>query len=120
GEQENTGVEPTLFGEPVEGLRVIGGATWLDAEITEALEASQAGKTPTGVPEFQASLNAEWDVRAVNGLTVEGRAVHTGSQQANIANTAELDSWTRLDAGVRYAFEAGGRPLIVRARVENL
>jgi iron complex outermembrane receptor protein len=46
--------------------------------------------------------------------------VHTGSQQVNIANTVELDAWTRLDAGVRYAFEAGGRPLTVRARIENL
>ncbi len=32
----------------------------------------------------------------------------------------QLDSWTRFDAGVRYAFEAAGRPLAFRARVENL
>jgi iron complex outermembrane receptor protein len=120
GEQENSGVELSVFGEPLDGLRLIGGATWLDARITEALDVSQAGKAPTGVPEFQASLNAEWDMPAVPGLTVEGRVVHTGSQQVNIANTVELDAWTRLDAGVRYAFEAGGRPLTVRARIENL
>ena len=120
GEQENSGIELTVFGEPVAGLRLIGGATWLNAEIKDALVAAQEGKTPTGVPEFQTSLNAEWDIAAVQGLTVEGRVVHTGSQQANIANTTELDAWTRLDAGVRYAFEAGGRPLTVRARVENV
>src|SRR5690606_29273486 len=78
------------------------------------------GKAPIGVPEVQANLNVEWDVPAVGGLTLEGRAVHTGTQQVDGLNTVELDAWTRFDAGVRYAFEAGGRPLTLRARVENL
>lgn len=120
GEQENRGVELTVFGEPVTGLRVLGGATWLDAEIKLALDASLDGKSPIGVPEFQANMNVEWDVPAVNGLTVEGRVVHTGAQPASANNAVELESWTRFDAGVRYAFDAGGQPLTVRARVENV
>ena len=35
-------------------------------------------------------------------------------------NKVELDSWTRFDAGVRYAFEAGGQPTTLQARVENI
>lgn len=120
GEQENRGVELTVFGEPLEGVRVIGGATWLDAEIKRALNLALDGKSAIGVPDFQANLNVEWDVRAIDGLTLEGRVVHTGAQPASADNAVELDSWTRYDAGVRYAFEAGGKPLTVRARVENL
>lgn len=120
GEQENRGVELTIFGEPVKGLRLLGGATWLDAEIVRALNASLDGKSPIGVPEFQANMNVEWDVPVVNGLTLEGRVVHTGAQPASADNTVELDSWTRFDAGVRYGFEAGGQLLTLRARVENL
>ncbi len=120
GEQENRGVELSLFGEPVEGLRLLGGATWLDAELTRTAGGALDGNAPIGAPEFQTNLNVEWDVPAVVGLTLEGRAVHTGPQQVDAANTVELDSWTRFDAGVRYAFEAGGRPLTLRARVENL
>jgi len=120
GEQENRGVELTVFGEPVMGLRLLGGATWLDADIKRALNASLDGKSPIGVPEFQANLNVEWDVPALAGLTLEGRAVHTGAQPASADNAIELDSWTRFDAGVRYAFEAGGQPLTLRARIENL
>ena len=119
-EQENRGVELTVYGEPMEGLRLIGGATWLDAEVTRAQNAAEVGKTPIGVPEFQINANVEWDVPSVNGLTLEGRAVHTGSQQVNALNTVELDSWTRFDAGVRYDFTAGERPLTIRARVENI
>ena len=73
-----------------------------------------------GVPEFQANLNLEWDIATLEGLTLEGRVVHTGSQQANTANTVSLDAWTRYDLGARYAFEAGGKAVTLRARVENL
>jgi iron complex outermembrane receptor protein len=120
GEQKNKGVELTVYGEPVAGLRLIGGATWLDAEINRSLTAANAGKSAIGVPDFQANLNVEWDVPMVSGLTVEGRAIHTGAQPANATNTLELESWTRFDAGVRYAFVAGDKPVTLRARVENV
>ncbi|WP_066686417.1 TonB-dependent siderophore receptor [Caulobacter sp. CCH9-E1] len=120
GEQENKGVELTVYGQPLDGMRLLGGATWLDAKVNRALATSLAGRSPIGVPDFQANLNVEWDVKAAPGLTVEGRVTHTGSQPANAANTVSLDAWTRLDAGARYAFEAGGRPVTLRARIENL
>lgn len=120
GEQENRGVELTVYGEPIDGLRLIGGATWLDAEIKRSLTAANEGKSAIGVPDVQTNLNVEWDVPRLSGLTLEGRVVHTSAQAANAANTLELDAWTRFDAGVRYAFEAGQRPLTLRARVENL
>lgn len=65
-------------------------------------------------------MNIEWDDPALAGLRLEARAVHTGAQPASADNAVELESWTRFDAGVRYAFEAGGKPLTLRARVENL
>ncbi|PZN95071.1 MAG: TonB-dependent siderophore receptor [Alphaproteobacteria bacterium] len=120
GEQENQGVELTVYGEPVAGLRLIGGATWLEAEINRSLTAANAGKSAIGVPDFQINANVEWDVPMVSGLTLEGRAVHTGAQPANATNTLELEEWTRFDAGLRYAFVAGGEDLTVRARVENV
>lgn len=120
GEQENRGVELTVYGEPIDGLRLIGGATWLNAEVKRSLTAANEGKSAIGVPEVQTNLNVEWDVPRLSGLTLEGRVVHTSAQAANAANTLELDAWTRFDAGVRYAFEAGQRPLTLRARVENL
>ncbi len=120
GEQENRGVELTVYGEPIDGLRLIGGATWLNAEVKRSLTAANEGKSAIGVPDVQTNLNVEWDVPRLSGLTLEGRVVHTSAQAANAANTLELDAWTRFDAGVRYAFEAGQRPVTLRARVENV
>ena len=120
GEQRNQGVEISAYGEPIEGLRVLGGVTWLDAELIRTAGGALDGRRPIGVPEFQFNANVEWDVPAIYGLTLEGRVVHTGEQQVNGANTVQLESWTRFDAGLRYGFDGVGRPLTVRARVENL
>ncbi len=120
GEQRNQGVELSVFGEPVEGVRVLGGLTWIDAELTDTAGGALDGFRPIGVPEWQANANLEWDVPSVTGLTVEGRVVHTGSQPVSATNTVELDAWTRFDLGARYTLTAGERPVVLRARVENV
>ncbi len=120
GEQRNQGLEIAFYGAPREGLRLLGGWTLLDAELTRTAGGALDGKTPIGAPEVQGNLNVEWDAPQLTGLTLEGRFVYTGEQQANADNTVQLDSWTRFDAGVRYAFQAGGRPLTARARIENV
>ncbi len=120
GEQRNQGVEIAFFGEPRDGVRLLGGWTLLDAELTRTAGGALDGKAPIGAPKVQGNVNVEWDVPRLAGLTLEGRFLYTGEQQANAANTVQLDSWTRFDAGVRYAFEAGGRPLVARARIENV
>ena len=120
GLQENQGIEISVFGEPREGLRIIGGATWIDAELARTEGGVNAGESPTGTPELQANVNVEWDVAAVPGLTLDGRVVHTGSQYTNATNTIEIDSWNRVDLGVRYATEVSGKPMTIRARLDNV
>jgi iron complex outermembrane recepter protein len=120
GEQENRGVEIAFFGEPRDGLRVLGGWTWLDAELTRTAGGAMDGARPIGTPEIQGNVNVEWDVPQAAGLTLEGRMIYTGEQTADAASAVELDSWTRFDAGVRYAADISGRPVTFRARVENL
>ena len=120
GEQENKGLEIAFFGEPRDDLRVLGGWTWLDAELTRTADPLLEGARPIGTPEVQGNVNVEWDVPQLAGLTLEGRVVYTGEQAVNVPNTVELSSWTRFDAGVRYSADIAGRPVTLRARVENL
>ncbi|WJY17578.1 TonB-dependent receptor [Alteriqipengyuania flavescens] len=113
GDQRNQGVEVTLNGEVAPGLRVITGLAFADAELGTGMEAP-------GVPEFAANANVEWDVGFAPGLTLNGRVTHTGEQQANAANTLQLDSWTVLDLGARYVFAAGDLPVTLRLTVDNV
>lgn len=119
GEQRNRGIELSLFGQPLEQLRLIGGLTWLDAELVDTQGGAFDGNDAVGSPDFQLNANAEWDILSLPGLTVEGRFIHTGSQYANQANTVEVDDWTRVDLGVRYESAWQNRALTLRARVQN-
>ncbi|MDO9335715.1 MAG: TonB-dependent receptor [Caulobacter sp.] len=120
GEQRNQGIELSVFGEPAPGLRLLGGATWLDAELTRTQGSALDGRRPIGVPEWQVNANVEYDLPFADGLTVDGRVVHTGEQPANAANTVNLDSWTRLDLGARYRVTIADKPVTFRARIENV
>lgn len=118
-EQRNRGLELTLAGEPVRGLRPMLGLTWTQGKLTQASSAVQGNKAP-GVPSFQANLGLEWDVPQVPGLTLTGRALHACSQYVNQANTQRLPAWSRLDVGARYATRIAGRPVALRLQVLNL
>lgn len=72
------------------------------------------------MPEFAANANLEWDLPFLPGLTLNGRVTRTGEQQANAANTLQLESWTVLDLGARYVFAAGDAPVTPRLTLDNL
>jgi iron complex outermembrane receptor protein len=56
----------------------------------------------------------------VPGLSFNARAIHTSDIPFNAANTLYLPSWTRLDIGARYRTSVMGKPVILRASVENV
>ena len=120
GEQRNRGVEATLAGELVRGVRVLGGVTYMDGVITKAATSALEGKKAIGVPDWQLNLGAEWDMPFLPGLTLTGRMIHTGKTAVDPANTLHIPGWNRFDAGARYATRLGGKPVTFRMNVENL
>ncbi|WP_332763452.1 TonB-dependent receptor [Pseudomonas koreensis] len=120
GEQRNRGLELNVFGEVTPGTRLLGGVTLLDAELTKTAVAGNRGNKPVGVPSVQANLWAEWDTSWLEGLTLTGGAIHTGSQYVNQANTQKLDDWTRFDVGARYTTRIDEQPTTFRATVQNV
>jgi iron complex outermembrane receptor protein len=119
-EQRNRGLELNLAGEPWRGLRLLGGVTWLDAELTRAGNSALVGNRPVGVPKVSVNLGAEWDTPWVAGLTLTGSVMHTGSEYINQANTQSVPSWTTFDLGARYATKVYGKDLTLRANVVNV
>lgn len=120
GEQRNRGLELNLFGEAARGVRLLGGVTLIDAELTKTTSATSRGNTPIGVPSMQFNLGGEWDVPFVPGLTLSGRVIRTSTQHVDQANTQSIPAWTRLDLGARYHTVIGGKSVVFRANVENV
>ncbi|WP_338763017.1 TonB-dependent receptor [Massilia sp. METH4] len=119
GEQRNRGLELALFGEGAAGLRLTGGATFIDAELTRTNSAATRGKRPVGVPAAQANLGVEWDA-GVPALTLTGSVARTGRQYVNQANTKDIPAWTRIDLGARYRTAFAGRNMTLRAAMLNV
>ncbi|ARU88951.1 TonB-dependent receptor [Pseudomonas sp. M30-35] len=120
GKQRNRGIEFNTFGEIAQGTRILGGVTWIDAELTDTSTTANRGNRPVGVPEVQANLWLEWDTPWVQGVTLTGGAIYTGEQYVDQANTQELDAWTRFDVGARYSTTIADRATTFRATVQNV
>lgn len=118
GEQRNQGVELSWYGQLMPSLRVLGGITLLEATYEKTQGGLNEGNDIIGVPDTMANIGVEWDV--VSALSVDGRLVYTSSQAADVTNTLEVPSWTRLDVGARYTHSWGEKSLTVRARVDNV
>lgn len=120
GQQRNRGLELSAAGAPMEGLRILGGITLMDAELRRTQDGAFDGNDVPGVPRTAASLYAEYDLPSVQGLTLNGRVMHGGSTWYDQENTQKVSGWTRLDLGARYAVEAQGREIELRANIENV
>ena len=120
GKRQNNGVELSLFGEPLEGVRVLGGVMYIDSKLTGTVNGAYDGNRAPATPQYNVNLGVEWDVPAVQGLTLTGRGIYTSSQYLNQANTQKIDPWERFDVGARYAFKLDDKIITLRATVENV
>ncbi|WLH10193.1 TonB-dependent receptor [Pseudomonas hefeiensis] len=120
GKRENTGVELSVFGEPLKGLRLLGGVMYIDSELTDTTDGAFDGNRAPATPKYNVNLGAEWDVPTVQGLTLTSRVIHSSSQYLDQSNTKEIDSWERLDVGARYAFKVDQKNITLRANIENV
>ena len=110
--QTNRGAELSVYGEGMPGVRVLGGASFLDAKLE--------GRQVIGSPRSQYNLGLDFDVPSVMGLALNVRGVRTARQFADAANTLVVPSWTRFDIGARYTMDVSAHEVTLRAGVNNL
>lgn len=120
GEQRNRGVELNLFGESARNVRWLGGLAYTDARLTKTDSGTYDGKVAPNVPRWQLNLGVEVDVPSLAGLTLSTRMLSTSSQYIEQSNVRGIPGWTRWDIGARYKTHAFGKPLMLRASVNNL
>ncbi|MGM8849771.1 TonB-dependent receptor [Salinicola halophyticus] len=120
GEQRNRGIELSGYGVPLDGVRVLASATFMDPELRNTTNGQNDGNDAPGVPTYRYVLGGEWDIPHMDRLTATGRIIRTGSQYVDEANNLQVDPWNRLDLGFRYTMPLNEASLIWRAGVDNV
>ncbi|MCP1497085.1 iron complex outermembrane receptor protein [Pseudomonas migulae] len=120
GQQQNKGAELNIYGEPLDGLRLLSGATLMKTEIEGSTNGVNDGNRAVGVPHFQLNVGADWDVPGIEGAALSARMLRTGGQYLNAANTQSIPAWNRFDVGSRYAFRLDEKEITLRANLENV
>ena len=121
GTQRNRGLEFTAFGEPVAGVRVVGGLSLIDGRLVKTQGGAFDGNVALGVPAVQLNLYGEYDLPwLAPGLTVTGRVVYTAAQYYDQANSQKIPDWATLDLGLRYKTVIQDRPVTWQANVLNV
>ena len=120
GEQRNRGLELNAFGELRPNLRLLGGITYIDSELTRTQNGRFDGNDAPGVPELTATLNLEWDAPVLPGLTLTARAEHMDSRYVRTDNSLKIPSYELYAIGARYKQSIGDQQFTLRMNIDNL
>ena len=104
GEQSSRGIELDVTGEVLPGWNILGGVSFLDAEIEES-PSFPDGATPRNVPDMTASLWSSYEIQSgsLAGLGFGLGLFYVDERPGDDANTFTLDDYLRTDAAVYYA-----------------
>lgn len=96
------------------------GAVYLDASIEDTDIAGIPGNRPAESSEWQLVANADYNVPAIEGLSVYGTVRYFGDAPTDDFNTLLIPAYTLVSAGAAYRTEISGRPVTFTANVNNL
>ncbi|MCJ8054878.1 TonB-dependent siderophore receptor [Shinella curvata] len=104
GEVNIKGIEFGAQANLDNGFKIIGGLTYLDAEVTEGGPTAAAGTTPVQIPDLTASLWLDYAVEAgsLEGLSGGVGVRYLGETFADTANKFVVPDATVVDAAIRY------------------
>ena len=120
GENRHQGAELSVFGSPSENMRLIAGVTYLSAKQKDTGDSTIDGNRVIGLPTLQSNVNLEYDLAAVEGLTLTGDIIHTGARYADNANALKVDGYTTLDLGARYRTVLAGQDVTLKGMLTNI
>lgn len=78
------------------------------------------GNDSPGVPDRTFNVGLDWDAPWVSGRSLNGRVINTSAMWYDAANTLRLLSCTCMEIGARYKTAVAGKPVVLRANLENV
>jgi iron complex outermembrane receptor protein len=103
GTQRNIGAEVFVQGEVLPSLSVLGGVTYIDAQLINSASSSENGGRVIGVPEFKGDLALDYHPTFAEGFAFTGAVHYESNRAASDVNYAYAPSYVTIDLGVRYS-----------------
>jgi iron complex outermembrane receptor protein len=120
GVQRAQGLETSISGEVLPNLNLTAGGLFGRVQIVGAdLKAEGVGPLAFGQPHAQGTLNLDYKLASVPGLSTDLTVVYFGRSPASVDNVAQNPEQTILFLGARYRFALGGKPATLRVQVQN-
>lgn len=128
GTVRHRGIELSLAGQPIQGLNVVAGAVFLDADVSgEAVDLGIIGPKPVGIAGRIIRANFDYRLPFFQPLSVDFGINHQAGKIASALEYAELggrqlmtEPRTIFDVGARYRFNMGATRATLRAQVTNV
>jgi iron complex outermembrane recepter protein len=121
GDVRHRGLEFSVAGTATPGLTLVAGAVLMRPRVTgEPVREGRIGRRALGQTGRTLTLATQYAVPGMDGLVLSFNATHRGDRVADTLNLVEVPSRTILDAGLRYTFNLGRTPALLRFTVFNL
>jgi iron complex outermembrane receptor protein len=127
GEARSKGVEFDASGKILDNLSLISSFTYMDARVTRDTNPNPAtttlGRRLMGVPRYQGSFWAKWDVKeiaALDGLSLGFGVFVVGNRQGDDQSSFQLPGYVRLDAMAAYKWKVMGQTVTAQLNLRNL
>jgi iron complex outermembrane receptor protein len=120
GVVRHRGVEVSMTGSPVEGLTLVAGAVLMQPRVTgDPVRQGRIGPRPVGQADRTVTLSGTWQT-PMPGLQLTFGANHHSARVADQLNRSLVPAATIADLGVRYRFDIGDTPALLRVQVTNI
>ncbi len=116
------GVETSLAGEILPGLRIVAGTVFMRPRVSgEIVAAGTIAPVPVGQMERRTAIDIQWQLQAGRSPLSLDLALESGSSSfADNQNRIMIPGYLSVDLGARLRFAAAGADLVLRPKVENL
>jgi len=121
GQVRNRGVEFSVAGPLAKGLYVVAGNVWLDARVAgEEVTSGRISRRPIGTFRRHTMASLDYQLPGVPTVSLTAGFESTSSRTANAQDSLRIPARSVLHLGTRYRFKLSGKPVLLRANVQNV
>jgi iron complex outermembrane receptor protein len=92
----------------------------LDPLVTASSAASPVGSRPVGIARHLLTVDANWQVPRLRGVSLDAALSQRGTVAATLDNRVMVPPRAQLDVGGRYRFRLAKLNAVARVQVANL